>query len=190
MELVCRPIGFVRSPFKEKADAPRQGPLAEGVTATIEVGLEYKDALEDLSGFERIWVLFWFDRAEGWKPKVQPPRSDTKRGLFATRSPHRPNPIGMTAVRIDRVDGLVIHIRDHDLIDGTPVLDIKPYIPYADAFPEASSGWLDKDPKAAWEVDVSAVEEPLAWIAKEAGVDPRRPRDTTSEWNRSTELDS
>ena len=174
MELVCRPIGFVRSSFKEKADAPRQGILAEDVTATIELGPEYQDALDDLSGFERIWVLFWFDRAEGWKPKVQPPRSDEKRGLFATRSPHRPNPIGMTAVRLDRVDGLTLHIRDHDLIDGTPVLDVKPYIAYADAFPDAGSGWLGAtDPKAEWEVDVSAVEEPLAWIAKETSLDLR-----------------
>lgn len=174
MELVCRPIGFVRSPHKEKADAPRQGILAEDVTATIELGPEYRDALDDLSGYERIWVLFWFDRAEGWKPKVLPPRSDTKRGVFATRSPHRPNPIGMTAVRLDRVDGLTLHVRDHDLIDGTPVLDLKPYIAYADAFPDAGSGWLGaEDPKAAWEVDVSAVEEPLAWIAKEAGLDLR-----------------
>jgi tRNA-Thr(GGU) m(6)t(6)A37 methyltransferase TsaA len=174
VELVCRPIGFVRSGFKEKADAPRQGVLAEDVTATIELAPEYQDALDDLSGFERIWVLFWFDRAEGWKPKVQPPRSDAKRGLFATRSPHRPNPIGMTAVRLDRIEGTVLHIRDIDLIDGTPVLDLKPYIAYADAFPDATQGWLGAtDPKAAWEVDVSAVEEPLAWIAKEAGFDLR-----------------
>lgn len=174
MDLVCRPIGHVRSPYKEKADAPRQGILAEDVTATIELGLEFQDALDDLSGFERIWVLFWFDRAQGWKPKVLPPRSDTKRGVFATRSPHRPNPIGMTAVRLDRVEGLVLHIRDHDLIDGTPVLDLKPYIAYADAFPGAASGWLGaSDPKAEWEVDVGAVEEPLAWIEKEAGIDLR-----------------
>ncbi|MFO0739398.1 MAG: tRNA (N6-threonylcarbamoyladenosine(37)-N6)-methyltransferase TrmO [Labilithrix sp.] len=174
MDLVCRPIAYVRSPYKEKADAPRQGILAEDVTATIELGLEYRDALDDLSGFERVWVLFWFDRAEGWKPKVLPPRSDTKRGVFATRSPHRPNPIGMTAVRLDRVEGLTLHIRDHDLIDGTPVLDIKPYIAYADAFPDAASGWLGaSDPKAEWEVDVNAVEEPLAWIEKEAGLDLR-----------------
>ena len=99
---------------------------------------------------------------------------ETKRGLFATRTPHRPNPIGLTAVRLDRVEGLTLHIRDLDLIEGTPVLDIKPYIAYADAFPDAGSGWLGaEDPKAAWEVDVSAVEEPLAWIAKEAGIDLR-----------------
>jgi tRNA-Thr(GGU) m(6)t(6)A37 methyltransferase TsaA len=172
--LKCQPIGFVHSPFREKADAPRQGVLAEDTTATIELGVEYQDALDDLSGFERIWVLFWFDRAEGWKPKVTPPRSAVKRGVFATRSPHRPNPIGMTAVRLERVEGLTLHVRGLDLIEGTPVLDIKPYIPYADAFPDAGSGWLDApDPKAEWEVDVSAVEAPLAWIEQETGLDLR-----------------
>jgi tRNA-Thr(GGU) m(6)t(6)A37 methyltransferase TsaA len=174
-ELVCTPIGFVRSPYKEKADAPRQGVLNPDAGATIELVPELphlRDALDDLSGFERIWVLFWFDRAIGWKPKVQPPRSEEKRGLFATRSPHRPNPIGMTAVRLDKVDGLVLHVRDHDLVDGTPVLDLKPYIPYADAFPEAGSGWLGApDPIARWEVDVGAVAEALAWIATETGFD-------------------
>ena len=141
-ELVCRPIGFVRSPYAEKADAPRQGVLNTDLAATIELGTEFQDALDDLSGFERIWVLFWFDRAAGWKPKVQPPRSEEKRGLFATRSPHRPNPIGMTAVRLTGVAGLVLHIRDHDLVDGTPVLDLKPYIvEFAPRVPTRQPAW-------------------------------------------------
>lgn len=175
MELIARPIGFVRSPFTEKVEAPRQGILAEGVTGSIELLPEYRDALDDLGGFERVWILFWFHRAEGWKSKVQPPRSEAKRGLFATRSPHRPNPIGMTAARLDRVDGLTIHIREHDLVDGTPVLDLKPYIPYADAFPDAGSGWLGS-PKDArgWQVDVEpAAEEQLAWVQTETGLDLR-----------------
>ncbi len=171
-ELVVRPIGFVRSPYGEKVEAPRQG-TAGGAAGTVELLPELRDAVSDLEGFERIWLIFWFDRAEGWKPKVQPPRSDEKRGVFATRSPHRPNPIGMTAVRLERVDGLVLHVRDVDLVDGTPVLDIKPYIPYADAFPEAGAGWLQGfDPRPAWrvEVEASALEQ-LAWIAKETGLD-------------------
>src|SRR5262249_12604225 len=103
-------------------------------------------------------------------------RSEDKRGVFATRSPHRPNPIGLSAVRLERVDGLVLHIRDLDLVDGTPVLDVKPYIPYADAFPEASAGWLDRDrdPCAAWTVAFEpACEDALAWIEKETGLDLR-----------------
>ena len=174
-ELLVRPVAFVRSPFREKVEAPRQGTVAGGAAGTVEVLPAYQDALADLDGFDRIWLLFWFDRAEGWRPKVLPPRSDEKRGVFATRSPHRPNPIGMTAVRLERVDGLVLHVRDLDLVDGTPVLDIKPYIPYADAFPDAATGWLEgRDPRAAWSVTFEplAIEE-LAWIATETGLDLR-----------------
>ncbi|MBX3207203.1 MAG: tRNA (N6-threonylcarbamoyladenosine(37)-N6)-methyltransferase TrmO [Labilithrix sp.] len=174
-ELVVRPVGFVRSPFREKVEAPRQGTAPGGAAGTVELLSEYKDALADLDGFDRIWLVFWFDRAEGWRPKVLPPRSEDKRGVFATRSPHRPNAIGMTAVRLERVDGLVLHVHDLDLVDGTPVLDIKPYIPYADAFPEAKSGWLEApDARAAWTVDVEpAAALELAWIATETGKDLR-----------------
>ena len=166
------PIGFVRSPFHEKAEAPRQA-VAEGaadVEGRIEILPEHEHALEDLEGFDRIWVLFWFHEASAGpsKSKVLPPRSDRKRGVFATRSPHRPNPIGMSAVRLERASGLVLHVRDLDLLDGTPVLDLKPYIPYADAFPEARAGWLDKtvDPRPSWTVRFSELAEAqLAWLA-------------------------
>ena len=142
--LVCTPIGVVRSPWRELAEAPRQPPVAAGVEARIELrsGASFEDALRDLEGWDWLWVLFWFDRARGWKPTVQPPRSATKRGLFATRSPHRPNPIGLSLVRLVRVEGLVVHIRDVDMVDGTPVLDLKPYIPYAESKPGARTGWL------------------------------------------------
>jgi tRNA-Thr(GGU) m(6)t(6)A37 methyltransferase TsaA len=175
VELVVRPIGIVRSPFNEKVEAPRQGPLAAGVAATVEVLPAYQDALSDLDGFDRIWLVFWFDRAQGWKPKVLPPRSEEKRGVFATRSPHRPNPIGMTAVRLERVDGLVLHVRDLDLVDGTPVLDIKPYIPYADAFPDASTGWLEREgARKPWSVSFEpAAEAALDWVAAHTELDLR-----------------
>jgi tRNA-Thr(GGU) m(6)t(6)A37 methyltransferase TsaA len=179
-ELVLKPIGFARTPFAEKADAPRQGVLAEDVVGHIEMLPEHERALDDLDGFDRIWILFWFDRTEGARPasKVLPPRSDVKRGVFATRSPHRPNPIGMTAARLDRVEGLVLHVRDLDLVDGTPVLDIKPYIPYADAFPESRAGWLEatapRDPGPAYEVRFEPrADEQLAWIAENGGGDLR-----------------
>jgi tRNA-Thr(GGU) m(6)t(6)A37 methyltransferase TsaA len=142
------PIGFVSSPFVERVEAPRQATAAAEVSGVINLlpGKGYDHALDGLSDWDRMWVIFVFhknvEQARGWKPKVLPPRSERKRGLFATRSPHRPNPIGMSAVMIDRVEGLSIHVRGLDLLDGTPVLDLKPYVAYADAFPEARAGWL------------------------------------------------
>ena len=178
MAFALRAIGFVRSPFVEKVEAPRQPAAegAEGVVGRIEMLAEHEHALDDLDGFDRIWVLFWFHQASGARSKVLPPRSDRKRGVFATRSPHRPNPIGMSAVRLDRVEGLVLHVRDLDLIDGTPVIDLKPYIPYADAFPDARTGWLGvSDPRPSWLVHFTdEAEAQLAWLGAAAlGIDVR-----------------
>jgi tRNA-Thr(GGU) m(6)t(6)A37 methyltransferase TsaA len=174
------PIGVVRSPFAERAQAPRQAVVARGVAARIELfpGHGYEDALEGLAGWERAWVVFVFHRnveqGRGWRPKVLPPRSATKQGVFATRSPHRPNPIGLSAVRVERVEGLVVHVRDVDLLDGTPVLDLKPYVAYADAHADARAGWIEaRDPLATWEVAFAPeAEEQLAWL-RAAGVDLR-----------------
>lgn len=171
MDFTVRPIGFARTPFLEKVEAPRQA-VAEGgagVEGRIEMLPEHEHALDDLDGFDRIWVLFWFHEAKGFRSKVLPPRSDKKRGLFATRSPHRPNPIGMSAVRLVRVEGLVVHVRDLDLIDGTPIVDLKPYVPYADSFPDAKTGWLGAtDPRPAWTVQVAPeAEAQLAWLEAE-----------------------
>lgn len=153
--LTLEPIGIVRSPLLAKVEAPRQPGVAPagdagtpgGVEARIELypDRSYADALADLDGWDYIWVLFWFHQNKGWRPKVQPPRSSTRRGLFATRSPHRPNPLGLSAVRLLRVEGLTLHVADVDMLDGTPVLDIKPYVPYVDAHPAARSGWLDEE---------------------------------------------
>jgi len=165
----------VHSPFTEKSQAPRQGVVAGSARATIEILAEYEHALADLEGFNRIWVLFWFDRVHSTSVfgKVLPPRSDRKRGVFATRSPHRPNPIGMSAVVLERVEGLTLHVRDVDMLDGTPVLDLKPYLAYADVFPDANAGWLDKrDPVANWVVTFTpAAETELAFIAERASSD-------------------
>jgi tRNA-Thr(GGU) m(6)t(6)A37 methyltransferase TsaA len=144
------------------------------VAGTIDLfaGRGFEDALEGLEAWEYAWVVFVFHRnveeGRGWKPKVLPPRAQAKVGVFATRSPHRPNPIGTSVVRIERVEGLSVHVRDLDLLDGTPVLDLKPYVAYADAYPDARSGWLAvPDPRAAWEVTFSAVAlEQLAWLGE------------------------
>lgn len=143
--LSLTPIGTVRSPFLERADAPRQPRAALGVVGTVELfaGHGYEDALSDLATWSHIWLVVWFDRNRAFSPKVMPPRSDRKRGVFATRAPYRPNPIGISAVRLLRVEGLTLSIAELDLLDGTPVLDIKPYVPYTDAIAGANHGWLE-----------------------------------------------
>ncbi|WP_394837348.1 tRNA (N6-threonylcarbamoyladenosine(37)-N6)-methyltransferase TrmO [Pendulispora rubella] len=172
--LPMTPIGVLRTPFKEKMHAPRQAVIARDVPGTIELLPEYEHALTDLEGIDRLWVLFWFHMAEGWRPKVLPPRSERRRGLFATRSPHRPNPIGLSCVRLVRAEGLILHILDVDMVDETPVLDIKPYVPYADAFPDARTGWLDqvRDPVGPYAV-VWCEEARLhvAWLKETHGLD-------------------
>jgi tRNA-Thr(GGU) m(6)t(6)A37 methyltransferase TsaA len=142
--LTLAPIGVVHSPLRDKRSAPRQPAQARGVCGTIELlpDPRYTDALRDLNAWSHIWVLFWFDRNSGWRPTVLPPRSSKKRGVFATRAPHRPNPLGMSVLRLERVQGRVLHVAGLDILDGTPVLDIKPYVPYTDAIPDADSGWL------------------------------------------------
>lgn len=140
------PIGTIRTPFVEKAEAPRQSFLAGEVAGklVLEKGRSFEDALSDLEGWEYLWVVYWFDRNKGWRPKVLPPRSARKRrGVFATRSPHRPNPIGISVVKLVSLEGLTVHVRGVDMLDRTPLLDIKPYVPAADAFPTARTGWLE-----------------------------------------------
>lgn len=170
VHLVVRPIGVVRSPFTEKVEAPRQARIAADARGRIEIVPELEPALDDLEGFQRIWVIFWFDQAEMRGTKVQPPRSERKRGVFATRSPHRPNPIGLSSVVLEKREGCVLHVRELDMIDGTPVLDVKPYIAYADAFPDAKQGWLAAtadDPRSRWAVvHAPVVDQQLAWIAE------------------------
>ena len=147
-----RPIGRIRSPYLKRIDAPHQPTVVAGTESgqAAEAVLELapwlpEETLADLAGFSRIWVLFAFHRSEGWAPMVRPPRGPrVKRGVFATRSPHRPNAIGLSCVELVSVEGRCLHLRGVDLLHGTPVLDIKPYVPYADAFPEARAGWIDQ----------------------------------------------
>jgi tRNA-Thr(GGU) m(6)t(6)A37 methyltransferase TsaA len=148
----ARVIGHVRSSYKERFGTPRQATVTEqtledrAMEATIELlpGHNFEQALKDLQGFEYIWVIAWLHLNEDWQPTVIPPRGPkVRRGLFATRSPHRPNPIALSALRLIRIEGRALHVLGIDLIDGTPVLDIKPYVPYADAFPNAKEGWLE-----------------------------------------------
>jgi tRNA (adenine37-N6)-methyltransferase len=146
-----RPIGTVRTPYARRIDAPHQPTVVEG-TETGGPGegtLELEDflpeaVLRDLEGFQRVWLIFAFHLSEGWAPLVQPPRGPrVKRGVLATRSPHRPNALGLSAVELVSIEGRTLRLRGLDLLDGTPVLDLKPYVPYADAFPGSRAGWVD-----------------------------------------------
>lgn len=133
----------MRSPWRHVHDAPRQGTRDRPDTATIVLRTGMQNCLKDLAGFERVWVVFVFSYARGWKPTVVPPRDTVRRGVLATRSPHRPNAIGLTAARVVSVRGCRVVVAEHDLLDGTPVLDLKPYVPYCDAHPGARAGWVD-----------------------------------------------
>ncbi|APR83497.1 Hypothetical protein A7982_08846 [Minicystis rosea] len=187
------PIGVVRTPFPDRVSAPRQPYAGAEVQGTIELfpGHDFEHALSDLEGWDRLWVIFCFHLNEPgvWRPKVLPPRSpDKRRGVFSTRSPHRPNPIGLSVVRLDSVEGLTLRIRDVDIVDGSPVLDLKPYVPYADAFPDARTGWLAplapaatgepvqaRDPEPGFHVTWSAAAAAqAAWLA-ERGIDLETP---------------
>jgi tRNA-Thr(GGU) m(6)t(6)A37 methyltransferase TsaA len=144
------PIAFVRSPYARRIDAPHQSTVIEGTEsgALAEATIEFEDgfptaAFRDLEGFERIWLVFVFHRSEGWKAEVRPPRGGGKRSVLATRSPHRPNALGLSAVELVAVEEKALRVRGMDLLDGTPILDIKPYVPYADAFPSSRAGWID-----------------------------------------------
>jgi tRNA-Thr(GGU) m(6)t(6)A37 methyltransferase TsaA len=158
------PIGFVHAPQVSKAEAARQPVAASGTHGRIELlaGRNFEHALDDLAGWEYIWVIFHFHFNEGWRPKVLPPRSTSgRKGVFATRSPHRPNPLGLSAVRLERIEGLTLQLGEHDMLDGTPVLDIKPYVAYTDAHPAARSGWLESAASAAAPVAGSAPADPI-----------------------------
>ena len=177
--LSLTPIGVVRSPFTEKMQAPRQPNTPQAAAGSVELfsGHDFEHALEDLTTFRYIWLLFWFDQSEGWRPKVLPPRSEKRRGVFATRSPHRPNPIGMSLVELTGIEGRVLSVDGLDLLDGTPLLDIKPYIPYADSRGDAGHGWLEEaaDPKAAFTVELSEQARQQLVLLQSFGVELEAP---------------
>src|SRR5690606_4378548 len=182
--VTMRPVGVIETPYSDKSSAPRQARAGEGVRGILRLcpGQGFEDAVSDLEAWSHLWLIFHFDRARGFRPKVLPPRSETKRGVFATRSPHRPNAIGMSVVRLERVEGLCLHVVDLDLLDGTPILDIKPYVRWADCVPGASDGWLGPeaeqrgaarpvDPQPTYAVRLSAEAVAGLELLREAGVE-------------------
>ena len=142
MELVA--IGVIRSPYKTSADAPRQGRLSSALS-TIEIGEEYMAGVGDLEISRHIFVLYWLDRANRNTLSATPPGTSRKRPVFQTRSPHRPNPIGLAVARVERRVGNTITVTGLDALDGTPVLDIKPYSPGIDSIPDAKEGFFPAD---------------------------------------------
>lgn len=136
---------MIRSPFSQHEDTPIQPIYAAGQRGTVELEAPFREALADLEGFERIWLLYYCDRAKPFEPRIVPYRDTEPRGLFATRAPARPNPLGLSAVRLLGVDIArgVLDVDDLDVLDGSPLIDIKPYVPAFDAF-EGRVGWLER----------------------------------------------
>ncbi len=165
---VISPIGVIRSAFKEKFGIPRQSGRVESLTATVELYPPYSDpaAFRELAGFSHLWLIFDFSLAhtDRFSPTVRPPRLGGNRriGVFASRSPYRPNSLGLSCVRLLRIlegeEGVSLEVGGADLLDGTPIYDIKPYLPFADAHPEASGGYADTVRDHALSVTVATEE--------------------------------
>jgi tRNA-Thr(GGU) m(6)t(6)A37 methyltransferase TsaA len=141
--LILKAIGTIHSPFRQAAGTPIQSALAQGSQGSVEVFPEFVPGLQDLEGFERIWLFYWFDRATPARLVVKPFLDPQERGVFATRSPSRPNPLGLSCVRLLGIDGGQLRIGDVDILDNTPLLDIKPYAPSLDCFDVHRVGWLE-----------------------------------------------
>ncbi len=157
-------IAHIRNDFSAKFGIPRQSGLVEEVKAQIVFTPEYRnqDALRGLEGYSHLWLIWHFSEAqqEGWSPTVRPPRlgGNTRMGVFATRSPYRPNPLGLSSVKIEEitlstVEGPIITVSGADLLDGTPIFDIKPYLPYTDSHPDAIGGFAFGPGEGAVAVD-------------------------------------
>ena len=164
MDVTIRPIARMRSDFATKFGIPRQSSLVEQLRSTIVFEPEYRnpDALRGIEEFSHLWIIWQFSEAvrQGWSPTVRPPRlgGNTRMGVFATRSPFRPNNLGLSSVRLLEVEqtgsfGTVLHVGGADLMDGTPIFDIKPYIPYSDCHPDAAGGFTDRTGEFLLDVD-------------------------------------
>lgn len=140
----CKAIGIIHTPFPEPNGVPIQPAGGVGVKAKVEVFSEFRDGLADLDGFSHIILLYHLHRSDGYKLRVVPFMDTVARGLFATRAPRRPNPIGLSIVQLDKIEDGVLYIQNVDIVDGTPLLDIKPYVPEFDNQPEIRTGWLEE----------------------------------------------
>ena len=144
MKIIFQPIGMIHTPFKKLEGMPIQPAGAADVKGYVEVFKEFQKGLKDLGGFSHIILLYLFHRSQSYKLHTVPFMDSEPRGVFATRAPKRPNPIGLSVVQLDRIEHGLIHIRNVDILDGTPLLDIKPYVPEFDVHAEIKTGWLEK----------------------------------------------
>jgi len=144
MSILLKPIGVIHSPFTETKSMPIQPVSENSAAGRIEVFPEFAAGLKDLEGFSHILLLYHFHRSQTWSLLVTPFLDNEPRGLFATRAPNRPNPIGLSIVRLVRIEGSHLHVENIDVLDGTPLLDIKPHVPDFDCAPGARIGWLEK----------------------------------------------
>lgn len=144
MKIEYTPIGIIHSPFIQLERMPIQPAGGAGVKGTVEVFEDFRTGLADLDGFSHIVLLYHLHQSRGFTHLVVPFMDSEQRGLFSTRAPRRPNPIGLSVVRLDRIEGAVLHIQDIDILDGTPLLDIKPYVPEFETSGEIRTGWLER----------------------------------------------
>lgn len=144
-EIKYKPIGVIHSPFKEPKGTPIQPAGAQGINGTVEIFPEYVEGLQDIEGFSHVILIYHFHLSKKSPLKVKPFMDDKAHGVFAMRGPSRPNPIGISVVRLVRIEENILHIQDVDIVDRTPVLDIKPYIPEFDIREVEKTGWLDKN---------------------------------------------
>jgi tRNA-Thr(GGU) m(6)t(6)A37 methyltransferase TsaA len=143
-EIKFKPIGLINTPYKTTGECPRQTYHGKGVKATIELQPKYEKGLKDLEGFSHLILVWHFHESYSPSLTAHPPGETEAHGVFATRSPHRPNGIGLSVVRLIKIEGTTLFIEDPDMIDGTPLLDIKPYLLPPDSLGEVKRGWLDK----------------------------------------------
>jgi len=144
MTIQFHPIGVIHTPFTEPQGMPIQPAGGAGVAGTVEVYEPYRAALKDLDGFSHLILLYHFHRSPGFKPLVVPFMDTEPRGLLAPRAPRRPNPLGLSVVRLIRSENGALSIENVDILDGTPLLDIKPYVPAFDEQVDVRTGWLEK----------------------------------------------
>lgn len=157
MDINIRPIGTLKSCYKEKFGTPRQSGLVEEAFSELQILPEFQpsESLQGLAGFSHVWLVWWFhqNRVSRFHAKVHPPRLEGKTmGLFATRTPHRPNPIGLSLVKLIEIRGDTLILSGADLVEGTPILDVKPYLPMYESIPEAKVGWVSELNEVSFEI--------------------------------------